>query len=340
MRVSAALAIVITSLITLSYYQGWFEIAFGLTLLLAIQSTIYSPAKYGFARVIAGEQRLIAANGFIQAVTIIAILTGLFIFTLLFEWLLIGQSFDSPDTLLKCVAPLGWLLITLSVIEWLSTYRLPQDTPPSSPIHFKWRAYVKGKTCQQNLNDFMKYRTILYASLALAGFWAVSQTLLATFPAFAKMVMNEHNTIIIQGLLACSGMGIVMGALIAGRHEDESPTIIVIGVVGMLMMLIILPFLSDTLSFAATIIGFGLFGGLFIVPLNAHIQRTAPLSKLGTLLAANNWVHNLIMLSALSATYLAAQAEVSSQTLLFSLPIITTGWFLYVILLSKTYRKS
>jgi acyl-[acyl-carrier-protein]-phospholipid O-acyltransferase/long-chain-fatty-acid--[acyl-carrier-protein] ligase len=131
-----------------------------------------------------------------------------------------------------------------------------------------------------------------------------------------------------------------MGALIAGRHEDESPTIIAIGVVGMLMMLIILPFLSHTLSFAATIIGFGLFGGLFIVPLNAHIQRTAPMSKLGTLLAANNWVHNLIMLSALSATYLAAQAEVSSQTLLFSLPIITTCWFLYVILLSKTYRKS
>jgi acyl-[acyl-carrier-protein]-phospholipid O-acyltransferase/long-chain-fatty-acid--[acyl-carrier-protein] ligase len=44
MRFTSIIAVGITLLITLSYYQGWFMMAFSLTLLLAIQSAFYSPA--------------------------------------------------------------------------------------------------------------------------------------------------------------------------------------------------------------------------------------------------------------------------------------------------------
>jgi len=46
-ELSAKFAIAVTSLIVLSYYMGWFWVAFGLTLVLSAQSAIYSPAKYG-----------------------------------------------------------------------------------------------------------------------------------------------------------------------------------------------------------------------------------------------------------------------------------------------------
>ena len=55
MRCSAFAAILITLLITLAYYQGWFEFAFAMTFILAAQSALYSPAKYGFIRELAGE---------------------------------------------------------------------------------------------------------------------------------------------------------------------------------------------------------------------------------------------------------------------------------------------
>ena len=49
-KYAAFAAIIITSLITFSYHQGWFEVAFMLTFILAAQSALYSPAKYGFIK--------------------------------------------------------------------------------------------------------------------------------------------------------------------------------------------------------------------------------------------------------------------------------------------------
>ena len=42
--------------------------------------------------------------------------------------------------------------------------------------------------------------------------------MLATFPAFAKEVLNENNTVVIQGIMACSGFGIIIGSLLAGTR--------------------------------------------------------------------------------------------------------------------------
>ncbi len=50
MRVSAWAAVAITSAITLFYYLGWFWPAFAMTFLLAMQSAIYSPSKYGYIK--------------------------------------------------------------------------------------------------------------------------------------------------------------------------------------------------------------------------------------------------------------------------------------------------
>jgi acyl-[acyl-carrier-protein]-phospholipid O-acyltransferase/long-chain-fatty-acid--[acyl-carrier-protein] ligase len=58
MQISAIAAVVITLLITLSYYLGLFWIAFCLTFALAIQSAIYSPAKYGYMKELVGNENI------------------------------------------------------------------------------------------------------------------------------------------------------------------------------------------------------------------------------------------------------------------------------------------
>ena len=55
MRWSAVAAVVITLAITLFYYLGMFWAAFAMTFLLALQSAIYSPAKYGFIKELVGK---------------------------------------------------------------------------------------------------------------------------------------------------------------------------------------------------------------------------------------------------------------------------------------------
>jgi hypothetical protein len=56
MRWSAFAAVLITLGITYSYYQGEYVLAFGFTLLIAIQSAIYSPAKYGYIKECLGKK--------------------------------------------------------------------------------------------------------------------------------------------------------------------------------------------------------------------------------------------------------------------------------------------
>jgi acyl-[acyl-carrier-protein]-phospholipid O-acyltransferase/long-chain-fatty-acid--[acyl-carrier-protein] ligase len=60
---AAVSSIALALLITLSYSQGWFYVAFGLTFVLAVQSAIYSPAKYGLIKELVGTDNLGTANG-------------------------------------------------------------------------------------------------------------------------------------------------------------------------------------------------------------------------------------------------------------------------------------
>jgi len=71
-QVASLAAVGITTLILFSYYMGWFWVAFALTFVLAAQSAIYSPAKYGLIKEMAGNDKLAQANAMVQAVTIVS----------------------------------------------------------------------------------------------------------------------------------------------------------------------------------------------------------------------------------------------------------------------------
>ena len=84
MRWTAFFTVPLTALIYGSYLLGWFEAAFALTLILAAQSAFYSPAKYRYIKEMAGKDNLGMANGVVQAVTIVAILLGGVLFSVVF----------------------------------------------------------------------------------------------------------------------------------------------------------------------------------------------------------------------------------------------------------------
>ena len=125
MRHSALFAVAATLAITVAYYQGWFWAAFALTFALAVQSAIYSPAKYGYIKELVGSENLAAANGAVQAVTIVGILLGTFVFSILFEALLAGGVASGQGETIAAVAPIGWLLVALAALEWFTTALLP-----------------------------------------------------------------------------------------------------------------------------------------------------------------------------------------------------------------------
>lgn len=348
-RYSAGSAIVATLLITACYYAGWFWAAFTLTLALAIQSAFYSPAKYGYIKELVGKEPLARANGAVQSVTIVAILLGTFVFSALFERLLVSHVEPTTETLLTSIAPLGWGLVALSVLELALCYFLPthkassafreervrpegerpegerpEGEKPPAAQGFNWHHYLTLKYLKRNLSLLREKASIWQSIIGLAVFWAISQVVLAAFPAFAKVTLGETNTVIIQGILACTGFGIIAGSLLAARvsRNHIETGLIPISALGITLALALLPNLDSRLAMAATFLVLGLMGGLFIVPLNAMIQFHARESQLGTVLAGNNWVQNIAMLLFLLLTVVSAAMGVDSQALFAALAFV------------------
>lgn len=353
LRVSAWIAVAVSLGITAAYYQGWFWLAFAMTLLLAIQSAFYSPAKYGLVKGLFGKSRLAEANGLIQAITIAAILAGTVFFTTLFEtW--VSSDKQTPAQLLRQTAPLGWLLVLNSVIQVITLYRLPLDETTRSDTPLTWQRYLKGTALKDNLRIIARQPVLRLSIIGLATFWSVGQVLLAAFPAYAKDALNVDNTLVLQGILAASGIGIALGSLLASKlsHNRIETGLIPVGAIGVAVGLWCLPLLTTPASQAVNFVFIGIMGGLFIVPLNALIQFHAADKELGTVLAANNWFQNIAMLSFLVLTALFALAGVDSHYLLLliaTVAMVGGGYtifklpqslvrFLLSFLLTRRYR--
>mgnify|MGYP005989722839 CR=1 FL=1 len=333
MRNSALVAIVATLLITLCYYQGWFLGAFALTLLMGIQSAIYSPAKYGYLKELIGVDHLAQGNALVQAVTIVSILLGTFVFSAFFELLLAGVELTDSGVILQGVVILGWVMVALSVLEWWFSCQLKDTKPIDNSMTFSTKTYIKGQYLGSNLKKIFSNRIIWLSIVGLSMFWSVSQVMLATFPAFAKEVLSENNTLIIQGIMASTGIGIVMGSLFAARISKDHIElgIIPIAAISFALLLGNIASLDSSITMAFTFLGLGISGGLFIVPLNSLIQYTAKEDELGTVLAGNNWVQNVAMLSFLIATIALVSYGMSSTDIFYVLMALALTGALYTV---------
>jgi acyl-[acyl-carrier-protein]-phospholipid O-acyltransferase/long-chain-fatty-acid--[acyl-carrier-protein] ligase len=333
-RYAASAAIPATLLITWCYYQGWFWGAFALTLALAIQSAVYSPAKYGYIKELVGSANLARANGSVQAVTIGGILLGTFVFSSLFESLLPDMQTLSTPEILRTIAPIGWVLVALATGEWLISLLLPAQREPRTDVRFELQPYLRMQYLRNNLGVLNSNSAIWLSIVGLATFWAISQVMLAAFPAFAKETLQVTNTVVIQGILACSGIGIALGSMIAARSSRNyiETGLIPVGALGVALGISVLPGLHSVLSMGIVFLLVGMMGGLFIVPLNSLIQFQAREEQLGTVLAGNNWIQNVAMISALMMTVAFALGGFPSERLFFLLALVAvlgTGYTVY-----------
>ena len=332
MRASAWVAVAVTLAITLFYYLGWFWAAFGMTFLLAVQSAFYSPAKYGYIKELVGKEALASANGWVQATTTTAILAGIFFFSVLFEGRLAGMSYTTPDEVMGMMAPLGWVLVAGSLIEVVLAYGLPARAP-GIEMRFALPDYASGRYLRNNLHAAWDNQVIWLSIVGLAIFWSIAQVILAAFPAFAKETLGETNTVVIQGVLACSGIGIILGSVVAGRisrHHIETG-LIPVGALGVSAALFVLPGLGSAWAHGLNFLLLGVLGGVFLVPLNALIQFNAGEQGLGRVLAANNFIQNIVMLSFLGLTVLAAYLHIGGLTVMLALAVVALCGAIYTL---------
>jgi len=332
-RIASGFAVGITTLILLSYYLELFWFSFILTFILAAQSAIYSPAKYGLIKEMVGNEKIASANAIVQAVTIVSILLGAILFSVIFEYLLQGQSIDK-NTILSFMTPIGFILIAFSIFEFILAMRLPetgQDNPEST---FSMKKYKNGTYLKENFKLIKSKETIFLSIIGLSILWGLSQLIIAVFGPYLKETLGITNAIIPQALLALSGLGIVIGSLYSGKLSKNYIEVgtIPLGALGISAMLFFIPTLTNIYMIGFSLFAYGFFAGLFIVPLNSLIQFDTQKKNLGKVLAGNNFVQNVVMFSFLVLTSLFAYLDVSSRVLINLAAIVAFIGGIYTIL--------
>ena len=331
-RVASLVAVGVTTLILFSYIMGWFWVAFGLTFVLAAQSAIYSPAKYGLIKEMVGKKKLTAANSVVQSVTIVAILAGGIVYSIFFEQLFAGEIKDKGE-ILQAVYPLGFALILASVVEFMFALKLSKNYNAQKSMEFKVKKYADLTYLRGNFKLLKKSRTVWLSIIGLSIFWGISQLVIATFGAHVKSDLGIDNTVIINGLLALSGLGMVVGSLLVSNFSKRfiEVGLIPFGAIGVSFSLFLIPTLTSLYSIGFVFFLYGIFSGLFIVPLNTIIQLLTPKRMMGKVLAGNNFVQYLFMFGFLALTTLFAYAGVESSTLFVIVAVLALLGFLFTL---------
>ncbi|CZE47817.1 acyl-[ACP]--phospholipid O-acyltransferase [Campylobacter geochelonis] len=312
-RYAAASEIFLTFLITISYLLGWFYVAFFMTLLLAIQSAIYSPAKYGLIKMIVGEKNLGAANGVVQAVTIISILLSSLAFSVVFE--VYASSSTSPAELMKSVWFIGVMLFVCSVLETFFTFKIPFFKASDENSKFEFKEYVKFGYLKKNMSMIIKDKNVWLCTLGLSFFWAISQLIIAVFPAHYKLISGADNVVVIQSILAVSAIGLVCGSFFAGAYSKNHIELglVPFGAFGLFISLLLFSSSQSAFGLGFASVCFGFAGGVFIVPLNANIQFFTSEKRMGKVLAGSNFVQNLFMILFLILAIVFVQFMISTK---------------------------
>ncbi len=330
---SSKVALVLTILTSLSYFFGLFKIALFLTFLLATQSAFFFPAKYALIKELFGKDRLPEGNGIVQATTIIAILLSSLLFSLLFEKAINGTE-TTPSQILQHIAPITLLLIAVAILQTYMAKKVPIVDKGDESLELDMKKLFSKDHIKQNLSLSFSNMVITESIIGLALFYGVAQVVLAIFGVYLKDVANEHNTVIAQGIMALSGVGIAIGALLTAKFSKNyiETGLIPVGIAGITLSLVGITHSHQTQYLAIWFLLFGLFGGFILVVLNALIQYRAKDDEMGRVMATSNLVQNIFMTLFLLLTIFVALKHIDTVTIFHSLIIITLLSFIYTLI--------
>jgi len=260
---------------------------------VGVGAVIYSPAKYGILPWMAkSDPELLQANAQVEGFTILAILTG----AVAGGWM---SDHSIVVALAACIALYG-----LSALFCLGI-------PANPGSHCLLMKNALGEF-RLDLTSVLKVPSGSFSLLATSGFWMASAVLrLAVFIWLPSAFGIQDNTII--GLIiTISGIGLIVGAVLTPRLAPVGNVtrVIVFGaLMGLsLMLLPWIPILPAAL--ALQMVG-GSFGGLYVIPMNAMLQRVGEQTVgTGKIVAIQNFCENGLMFAGVLAFLAASWAGV------------------------------
>ncbi len=303
----------------------------------------YSPAKYGILTELLPAEKLVAANGWIEGLTISSIILGVVLGGKLVDPQISDKllSFDFPliSTGINTTNQSALCAITVCYIIAAIFNRYIPDTGA------KYQKQESNPICL--LRDFTHCSIKLWRdklgqiSLAVTTlFWGAGATLQYLVLKWAEvnlhMPLNKGSEL--QGVFA---VGIAIGALFAARIIPLKKSLSVMPL-GVLMGLVVTTMIFVTNVWLAypLLIFIGGLAGFFVVPMNALLQhRGHVLMSAGHSIAVQNFNENLSILVLLSIYALMVSLELPTNVVIVIFGLFVASTMYAVMLKHKANQK-
>ncbi len=258
----------------------WYEnkfLAFSSLFLLATHSAIFGPCKYGIVPEIVPKENISKANGIISSFTYTAIIVGTFLASFLTD--ITNRNFVIASTITLC----------FSLFSLYTSTKIP-TTPPAGS-----KKTVTAFFLSEILRNFRLIRQ--EPSLLTAVFGSSFFLFVGSFAQLNMIpyAMNMLHLSDIQGgyMFLITALGIGGGSLLAGKCSGKAVELglVPIGGFGMAITCFLLDYYSYDLYVVVLLVAIlGLFGGLYLVPLDSYIQVTSPKTRRGQVVATTNFL--------------------------------------------------
>jgi acyl-[acyl-carrier-protein]-phospholipid O-acyltransferase/long-chain-fatty-acid--[acyl-carrier-protein] ligase len=270
--------------------------------LMETRAAFFSPAKYGILPEVTAPEFLVRANGILQMLTMVAIVSGEAAGGFLYQHLALRR------TLLICLG--------IAVVGSLLTPFIPSGAPGNrtqrlqlNPVGGIWGT----------LREMRFDKLLLTTVFTLSSFWMVSAIFRQNIPVFGRFALKitPGETSLLWAIVS---VGIGAGAALAGivKRAEDSMRLVLPGALGMSLASLAAGLWGKSFTSAALILGLlGVFGGLYLVPQTSIFQERSPAERRGAYLALQNFVNYTFMFIAAGIFYLLSKVLELGSNVIF-----------------------
>ncbi|MBK7134919.1 MAG: lysophospholipid transporter LplT [Rhodocyclales bacterium] len=283
--------------------------------IVGLGAAAYSPAKYGILTEYLPHDKLVIANGWIEGLTVAAIILGTVLGGVLINPTvsahLLAMDLPAIETSIDTPAEVAMLAISLLyLVAALFNLFIPDTGVDHKPLH-RNPVYL--------MHEFWHCVRLLWRdklgqiSLAVTTlFWGAGATLQFIVLKWADKALGLplDKATVLQGVVA---LGIAAGAVIAAKAVslDKSVKVLPVGItMGIVVMGMI--FVTDLPVALVMMVAVGAMAGFFVVPMNALLQhRGHILMGAGHSIAVQNFNENTSILAMLGLYALLVYLDLS-----------------------------
>ncbi len=281
------------------YFQDVF-LLLTVLFLFGVQSAFFGPLKFSILPQHLQETELVGGNAIVEMGTFVAILLGT----------ILGTVIGAGETISM---GLFALVMGTALVGYLASRQIPlaPANAPTQRVHWNpltetWRVIALAK----------QRKSIFLSIMGISWFWLIGTVYIVQIPKLARAHLAGGPGVVTL-ILAVFTISVAVGSLLCERLSGRRIEIglVPVGAIGISVAGIDLYFaiggiegvgLRDAWAFLGGVGSvrllvdvalLGMFGGMYVVPLQAFIQMRTPEDRRARVIAANNIINALFMVS-------------------------------------------